>query len=207
MSRDLYIYGMGGHAKVVAATARLCGWRIGGFFADNIPGGGAEFFGSPVVAFDSIPDGASVFIAFGDNEVRYRKGRLFRERFSMPAIIHPTAVIATSAEIGCGTYVGAMANVDPDCRIGDFCIINKLTNISHDSVIGDGTHCSVGSLIAGNVTVGERCCIGIGSRIIEKIRVGDDAVIGGGAVVIRDIPDAVTAVGCPARIIRTRDGK
>ena len=144
-----------------------------------------------------------MFIAFGNNKIRLLRGMELKSDFVFPAIIHPSARIADSAEIGMGTYIGAMVNIDPDCRIGDFCIINKLANISHDSSVGDGTHCSIGSLLAGNVTVGKSCCIGMGARIIEKRHVGDNTIIGAGAVVIRDTPDCVTAVGVPAKVIKT----
>lgn len=203
MKKTLYIYGAGGHAKVVAATAVLCGWEIGGFFADGVPNAGEKFFGSPMLSFAEIPRGAAMFIAFGNNKIRLIRGMELKSDFVFPTIIHPSARIADSAEIGTGTYIGAMVNIDPDCRIGDFCIINKLANISHDSSVGDGTHCSIGSLLAGNVTVGKTCCIGMGSRIIEKRHVGDNTIIGAGAVVIRDTPGCVTAVGVPAKIIKT----
>ena len=38
--------------------------------------------------------------------------------------------------------------------------------------------------------------------IINCVNVGAGSVVGAGAVVIRDIPDAVVAVGTPARICR-----
>lgn len=69
-------------------------------------------------------------------------------------------------------------------------------------MIGAGTHIYDRVAIACNVKIGNCCCIGIGSSIIEKFSIGNHTVIGAGAVVIRDIPDGVTAVGVPAKILK-----
>ena len=53
-------------------------------------------------------------------------------------------------------------------------------------------------------TVGDRVDIGCGACILGGITVGDDCKIGANAVVIGDIPPGATAVGVPARIVRTR---
>ena len=202
MSKDIYIYGAGGHAKVVAATARLLGYEVKGFCEDSTDRIGQVFFDSEILPFTDIPAGTNIAVAFGNNSVRYQKVMELKEKFNLPTLIHPSAQIAERAEIGIGCFIAALSNIDPDCKIGDACIINKLANVSHDSVIGAGTHVSVGAAIAGNVTIGKCCCIGIGSRIIEKISVGDQVIVGAGAVVIRNLPSNVTAVGVPAKIIK-----
>ncbi|MCQ2378323.1 MAG: acetyltransferase [Victivallaceae bacterium] len=206
MSKKIYIYGCGGHAKVAASTARLCGYEIAGFWEDSDARADEDFFGSKIVAFDDVPRGALIFIAFGDNRMRLQRGRTLQNDFRIATIIHPSAQIAEHVKIGCGSYVGALANIDPDVEIGEFCIVNKLVNVSHDSVIGNGTHVSVGSAVAGGVWVGECCCIGMGSRIIERKSIGNNTVIGAGAVVIHDIPSNVVAVGTPAKVIKEING-
>jgi serine O-acetyltransferase len=49
----------------------------------------------------------------------------------------------------------------------------------------------------------DRVDIGCGAVILGGIIVGHDSVIGANAVVIRDIPPGSTAVGIPARVIKT----
>lgn len=202
MDRDLYIYGAGGHAKVVAATARLLGYQVKGFCEDHSVRIGELFFGAPIVPFEQIPHGANVFIAFGNNSVRYQKITELKKTFNIPTLIHPSAQVASDIKIGCGCFIEALSNIDPDCQLGTGCILNKLSNISHDSVVGAGTHVAGGVIVAGNVNIGKCCCIGIGSRIIEKITIGDNVTVGAGAVVIRDLPANVIAVGVPAKIIK-----
>ena len=129
MDNRIFIYGAGGHAKVVAATARLCGYEIGGFWEDSTERVGSVFCGSKMVCFSDIPDGANVFVAFGCNRLRAKKGAELLKRFYVPNLVHPSAQIAVGAVLGHGNYIGACSNIDPDCRIGSFCIVNKCSNI------------------------------------------------------------------------------
>lgn len=52
-------------------------------------------------------------------------------------------------------------------------------------------------------TIGDRVDIGCGACILGNVTVGHDAVIGANAVVVRDVPAYATAVGIPARVIKT----
>jgi acetyltransferase EpsM len=69
-------------------------------------------------------------------------------------------------------------------------------------LIGDYVHIAPGAILCGNVEVGEGSFIGAGSTIMQGIKIGKWAVIGAGSVVVRDIPDHVTALGSPCRIIK-----
>lgn len=83
--------------------------------------------------------------------------------------------------------------------------VGMVINVSHM-----GHNCSV---IAG-VTIGMRnkwafpvigdgVFIGAGARILGDIVIGDDAKIGANAVVVNDVPAHATAVGVPARVIKS----
>lgn len=202
MNPDLYIYGAGGHAKVVAATARLCGWNIKGFWEDSAKNIGTDFFGSRIVSEHEIPEGSHVFVAFGNNSLRLKRGKELQKKFKLPQIIHPSAQIADGVVLGAGTIVLAQAVIDPDCTIGDFCIVNNSALISHDTHIEAGCHICGNTSLAGNVTVGKCSMLGIGSQVIEDITIGENVVIGAGSTVISNIPDGKTAVGCPAKVIK-----
>jgi len=206
MSKMLYIYGCGGHAKVVAATARLCGYQIAGFWEDTSERVGTDFFGSRIVRFEDVPLGSNIFVAFGNNKVRLEKGLQLQKKFHTPTLIHPSAQIAEGVKIGKGSYVGALANIDPDCLIGDFCIINNCANVSHDSVLYDGCHVCGGVQLAGHSTIGECAMMGIGSCMIEEHSVGADAIIGAGSAIIKDIPTKTVAVGSPAKVMKKING-
>jgi acetyltransferase EpsM len=62
-------------------------------------------------------------------------------------------------------------------------------------------HVSPGAQLGGNVYVGEGAHIGIGASIKPGVKIGKWSVVGAGAVVVNDVPDGVTVVGVPAKIL------
>jgi serine acetyltransferase len=57
---------------------------------------------------------------------------------------------------------------------------------------------------SGEARIGNGNFWGTGAKIINRCTVGDNVVIGAGAVVITDIPDNVTAVGVPAKVVKRK---
>jgi serine O-acetyltransferase len=55
--------------------------------------------------------------------------------------------------------------------------------------------------------LGDGVFMGAGAKVFGAITIGDGARIGANAVVIRDVPPNSTAVGIPARIVRTRKSR
>jgi acetyltransferase-like isoleucine patch superfamily enzyme len=51
------------------------------------------------------------------------------------------------------------------------------------------------------ITVGAGAWIGAGATVLDGVRLGDRSIVGAGAVVREDVPDGVTAVGVPARLL------
>lgn len=200
--KKCFIYGAGGHALVVMDTAEQCGFEITGFIDDFDHNEDRRVIGKPVFSPDIISEGDIVFMGFGDNKMRQQIGlSLIKRGIEVKTLIHPTAVVSRYASVGIGCYVGAHAIVDPECKIGDFVILNKNSVVSHNSVIGAATHVCPGAMCAGWCTVGERCLLGIGTIVREKIFIADDVRLGGGAVVVKDFTDAgVLAYGVPAKL-------
>ena len=52
--------------------------------------------------------------------------------------------------------------------------------------------------------LGSHVFVGAGAKIIGPVSVGSDVRIGANAVVVDDIPDGATAVGIPARVVRSQ---
>lgn len=45
------------------------------------------------------------------------------------------------------------------------------------------------------------CYIGTGAIILRGVTIGENATVGAGAVVTRDVPDNLTVVGVPAKVL------
>lgn len=54
-------------------------------------------------------------------------------------------------------------------------------------------------------TIGDNCYIGTGVTILGPVTIGNNFTIGAGAVVTKDVPNGVTVVGVPGRVIKARN--
>lgn len=209
----IIIWGASGHAFVVSEIARLVGYDIVGFIDDiSLHRIGEYFSGAKILGgreqlHELLLSGVSkIFLGFGNCQMRLEIGEYVRrEGFDLVTLIHPTAVISTSAVIGDGTLVGACAVVNAEAQIGENTIINTSAIVEHECVIRAGVHVSPGACLGGKVYIGRASWIGIGAVVKDSIRIGSETIVGAGAVVVRDIPDKVIAYGNPARVKRSNN--
>lgn len=204
MADQIVVYGSGGHAKVVveAVLARTPGRRVM-LLDDAADQQGRSIFGIAVTGtrdrLDSLR-GTPVIPAVGDNRARSDLIEwLIGEQHVLETVIHPAALVATSVEIGQGSFVGAGAIAIADARIGAGAIINTGATVDHDCIVGECAHIAPGVHLCGNVRIGARALVGVGSAVRPGISIGDDVVIGAGTVAVSDIATAGTYVGNPAR--------
>ncbi|NNK33714.1 MAG: UDP-3-O-(3-hydroxymyristoyl)glucosamine N-acyltransferase [Xanthomonadales bacterium] len=95
-----------------------------------------------------------------------RVATLFDPRPKAVPGIHPTAVIADSAHVGCDVSIGPGVVVGEDCTIGDGCTVRPGT------VIEDGCRLGDGCLLYANVSLGYGVILG------KRVIVHPGAVIG-----------------------------
>jgi len=209
MAESFLVIGAGGHAKVVIDALIGSGCRVLACYDDNAELIGKEPLpGVPVIgnlrqiALDGIK-GRRVIVAIGDNTVR----RKIADRFDLPygIAVASSAVLGTGVRVGEGSMILPSATVNVDTLIGRHAILNTSCSVDHDCRIGDFAHIAPGCHLGGNVTVGEGTLLGIGTNAIPGVRIGRWSVIGTSAVVTKDIPDNCTAVGVPAKVIKSRE--
>ena len=211
MAGELVIIGAGGHGRVCADVASAAGFDLVGF-CDCAMTPGEEVNAIKVVgrAPGDLPSSFDVgktfaFAALGDNARRMDVlNELKALGFRIPTLVHPTASISPSAEIGEGTVVVAQAAINANAKVGRGCILNTTCSIDHDNVLEEGVHVCPGVHAAGGVVFGEQAFIGTGASIVPGVRIGARAVVAAGAVVTSDVPDGVTVNGVPAAPISSR---
>jgi sugar O-acyltransferase (sialic acid O-acetyltransferase NeuD family) len=203
----IYVYGAGGHGKVVADVLRAARRPLAGFLDDSACRHRASLFGLPVldarewISRIEAYDGIGVALGIGDNRARQEVADLCRCRgFEIVTAVHPSAVLSPAARIGVGTVVMPLAVVNADARLGSGVIINTGAVIEHDCVVGDYAHIAPNTVLGGSARVGSFSLLGLGAAVLPGVSVGSRSIIGAGAVVARDIPDDVAAMGVPARV-------
>lgn len=210
--RDLVIFGSGGFAREVAQVVRDINgvtptWSLRGLLDDDTTKHGAVVGGLTVLGGASWWEAhrdVAVVIGIG-NTVAKRKVAQRLAGASFASLVHPRAWLGERIEVGEGSVICANVTATCDIAIGRHVILNLAVTVGHDARVEDFTTVAPSVNVSGGVRVGSGCDLGTGSAIIQNVMLGGWSIVGAGAVVVRDLPANVTAVGAPARIIKTRE--
>lgn len=168
--------------------------------------GDTETSSLPNVIHDSdidkfiVENDIAFIIGFTNQKMR----RLFNDKLSQctpVSIVHPTAVVSPSANIGVGSYIGATAVVSSNAVIGNGCIINIGASIGHDAILGDNCIVNPGARISGNCKIGARTLFGANSFIFQGKEAGEDCAIDALTYIDRDIEDKKLCTNNARRVI------
>lgn len=150
--------------------------------------------------------GVEMIVALGNPDRRRAvAARIAGRGIRLLNAVHPSAVVAPSAALGCGIMIGANAVVNPNAIIGDTVVINTAAVVEHDCSIAAGAAVSPGARLGGRVTIGECAFIGSGATLLSRVAIGARTIVGAGAVVTKSLPELVLARGVPARIAERLD--
>jgi sugar O-acyltransferase (sialic acid O-acetyltransferase NeuD family) len=185
------------------ADAIIASGRDAAFcFRDRNAGlAGKRMLGRPILhpECDAGMEGADFHVAIGSNDTRRALAlRALDLGGKLVAVQHPAASLSSSASIGSGIFVAAMAVIGPEVRIGDATIINHSAVIDHDCQVGSFAHVAPGAVLGGGVKIGDLVLIGANATVLPGIKIGAGAIVGAGAVVTRDVPSGEKWVGIPA---------
>ncbi|PUZ26257.1 transferase [Chitinophaga parva] len=169
--KEILIYGTGGHARVLADLAGACGLQVLAYFDDAA--GGMPYS----TAFrPEVP----LLCGIGNNKVR----KLIAERsvHIFATLVHPTAVVAASAEVGKGSVVLAGAVLQASVQVGKHAVINMNAAVDHDVIVGDYVSVYPGAYIGGGAEIGEGAVIGPNATVLRNAKVPSWTEVPPGAV-------------------------
>lgn len=205
----MVIIGARGFAKEVLEVLIQQDFKGSIFFFDDVtPNLGKDLFGFPILkseveVLDVFKTDSQFTLGLGNPKHR----RYLAEKFeslggSLVSVISPFAKIGHfDNTIGYGVSIMTGSVITNSISIGKGSLINLNCTIGHDSVIGDFVEISPGSHISGNCLIGENSQLGTNCTILPNIKIGKNVKVGAGSVITKDVPDGVTIVGVPGRIL------
>lgn len=213
MKTKIVIFGAGGHGREVAdilASQARQGEAVEphGFIDENPDLKGKRIDGLPVLGgwdwFQGVDrSDLKVVAAFGNPRLMKKViQRAEGLELALGQAVAPSAFISPWAVLEPGVTVFPHVFLSTAALLRKASCLNVASTISHDSQVGEYAVVSPGAHVGGNVRIGEGAYLGIGCSVIQGMRVGAWSVVGGGAAVVRNIPEGVTAVGVPAKVIK-----
>ncbi|MEI6764112.1 MAG: acetyltransferase [Bacteroidota bacterium] len=186
-------------------------WEIAGFLDDNDAMAGKIRNGIPVLGTKSWLEGNDIseyyFVCcIGSPRAKSKIVSYLKSKNAKFATgIHPSVIMSDTSVVGEGTVITAGNIITTNIIIGNHIIVNLACTIGHYSNIGDYCTINPGVNISGDVILEEGVSIGTNATLLEKRKVGSYSIVGAGSVVNKDLPSNVTAVGVPAKVIKTLD--
>ncbi|MGA8415360.1 MAG: acetyltransferase [Candidatus Dormiibacterota bacterium] len=205
---DVAIIGAGGFGREVLQYCRDAidvGWphRVVGFIDDR---------SDVLQQFDvSVPvvggltdvgrvDARAFIIAMGDPILRRRMADVVADTGGiLVSLIHPTAYLSPTAQIGSGTLLCPYSLIAANSTLGSNVAVNVYASVGHDARVGD--HCVISSYsaVTGAVSLGSESFLGTHCTITPGRTIGRRSKVSAGSTVTRDAPAGSLLVGNPAK--------
>jgi sugar O-acyltransferase (sialic acid O-acetyltransferase NeuD family) len=204
------IVGAGGFGREVLHWARDS-WpahqeKIAGFLSDDPRRLDATSCRIPILADPatfSPQAGDYLLLAIGIPGVRRKVAEDLLDRGGMfLTMIHPTAIVAQSAQIETGAVICPYAIVSDSARAGRFALLNYHASLAHDSVAGDFAVLSPYATLGGGAALGEDVFLGLHASVAPSVVVGDGSKVAANSVALADAPAGSLIYGVPGRATR-----
>ena len=197
---DIIIIGAGGHAaeldEYIRYSQKVTGnkdFNVIGFLDDN-PGNYARYkHSAPLIGSikgHKVINGQKYVIGIASIEYRRKVvERFLLEGAELISLVHRSAYISESANVGTGSIIGPNANLGPNVKIGNYTLINARCSMGHDTVVGDYNIISPNVCFSGFTEVGDDNLFGINSATIPGIKVGNRNKIAAGMTLDQNVGD------------------
>jgi sugar O-acyltransferase (sialic acid O-acetyltransferase NeuD family) len=204
---NLVIIGGGGLAREIYDLALVCyghlpDFKIKGFL--SIEQTNVEELGYPKIisnSSDYVIEEEDVFFCAIGEVVRRKKvvEKILNKGGTFINLIHPTAIISPSVQLGIGIAIKSYCVISSDVTIGNFTFLQSSVIMGHDVKIGKFCQVNSFSFFAGYVEIGDCVTVNAGAKLIQNVKVEEEAVVGMGSVVLTKVKKGTTVFGSPAK--------
>jgi len=203
----IFIVGAGGFGREVLQWA-LHAWpdeahKINGFLSDDTEALSGFDSGFSVVgsaaAYRPVP-GDALVLAIGIPGTRRGVAEpLVARGAEFLSLVHPTAIVADSAQVGTGTILCPYAIVSVNCQIGRFVLMNYHSSVGHDASVADFSVFSPYAALGGGATVGEDAFLGLHASVGPRVTLGDRCKVSAGCAALATASADTVIWGSPGR--------
>ncbi len=180
-------------------------WEIKGFLDDDVSviegkRGDFKIISSPENY--SVQSNDEFICCIGDSKSRKMYTDMLKQKGAVFVnIIHPTAIVSETANLGNGIIIYPYAIIGDNAEVSEGCLINSYSDIAHDTYLGQYCTLSPHCCISGRCVLGDCIFMGTDSCLVPNVKIGNDAYICAGSTVMTNIKDAVKVIGTPAKKI------
>lgn len=214
--KNIVIIGAGGVGREVSLIIQQINeleqtWNLLGFIDNNTDNWGKVINGYSVIggidSLEFLSNDTYIVIAIANYKVKKNIVNKINNKFKFATIVHPKVWIHDYMTVGEGTIIYEGAILTANIEIGNHVIISPKCGVGHDSIIKDYVSLLWNVNVSGNDLIEEGVMMGSGSTVIQGKKIGKGSIIGAGAVVVNDIESFSTAVGVPAKVIKSDKSK
>lgn len=205
--RRVIIVGAGGFGREVLQWASDA-WpeqagRIAGFLSADPAALDGHSTRLPILddpdAFCPLP-GDGFLLAIGIPLVRRQVAeRLAQRGANFLTLVHPTAIVATTATVGAGSVICPQAVVSAAARLGRCVLVNYHASLGHDAAAGDYTVFSPSATLGGGAVVEEDVFLGLHATVGPRVRIGAGTKVSANSAALVSVPRQTLVYGVPGR--------
>lgn len=142
--------------------------------------------------------GDGLLLAIGIPSVRRRVAEsLIAKGGRFLTLIHPQALVASSARIGEGTVICPYAVVSDEACVGRLVLLNYHASLGHDAVIGDFSVLSPYAALGGGAQVADDAFLGLHASVGPGVTVGMRTKLSANSCALADVPAECIVWGVP----------
>jgi sugar O-acyltransferase (sialic acid O-acetyltransferase NeuD family) len=145
--------------------------------------------------------GDAFLLAIGIPGVRRKVAESLEARgATLLTLVHPTAVVASTASIGGGSILCPFSIVSDSARIGRCTLMNYHSSLGHDAATGDFVVLSPYATLGGGAHVDDDVFLGLHASVGPSKRIGPRSKVSANSVALSDAPADSLVYGVPGRV-------
>jgi sugar O-acyltransferase (sialic acid O-acetyltransferase NeuD family) len=207
--RRILIVGAGGFGREVLQWARDA-WpsacdRIAGFLSADAHRPPVDRRLPPILAnpaaFHPEP-GDALLLAIGIPAVRRRVAEDLASRKAVfLTLVHPTAIVASTASIGSGSILCPYSILSDSAKVGRFTLLNYHSSLAHDAAAGDFAVLSPYATLGGAAEIGTDAFLGLHASVGPSVRLGSQTKVSANSAALHDSSAHSLVFGVPGRTV------